>query len=76
MMRAVEPGRITCNELHNDHEALEIDADTGDSHWRDDSLDCRWVIRSLIDKTPNRSKPVRGAAAPRTAGNPVPGHSA
>ncbi|HET8935036.1 MAG TPA: DUF222 domain-containing protein [Polyangiales bacterium] len=40
-------------QLQEDHEELElnIDDDTGDSHWRGESLDYHWVIRSLLNKT-------------------------
>jgi hypothetical protein len=45
-------------QLQADHEelGLNIDDNTGDSHWGGESLDSRWVIRSLIDKTPPRSQ--------------------
>jgi hypothetical protein len=44
-------------QLQADHDELElnIDDDTGDSHWGGETLDYRWVIRSLLEKTPSQS---------------------
>jgi hypothetical protein len=43
-------------QLQDDHKELElnIDNDTGDSHWRGEALDYQWVVRSLLKKTPRK----------------------